>query len=99
LIILIAHSTQDNGPQIYTPVIKAYLKDQGQAIYDIEMKSEKTGSIYSLSGGRWFELSCARFALRSFSVGGLFIYIQFCDHKTDQVEKRWILKYSASEKE
>jgi CubicO group peptidase (beta-lactamase class C family) len=37
---LLIFTNSDNGPQIYTTIIKAYLKDQGQAIYDIEMKNQ-----------------------------------------------------------
>jgi CubicO group peptidase (beta-lactamase class C family) len=35
---LLIFTNSDNGPQIYTELVKAYLKEQGQAISDIEMK-------------------------------------------------------------
>jgi len=35
---IIIYTNSDNGPKLYTDILKAYLKDKGQAIIDIEMK-------------------------------------------------------------
>ena len=37
---LLIFTNSDNGPLIYTELVKAYLKEQGQAISDIEMKKQ-----------------------------------------------------------
>jgi len=37
---LLIFTNSDNGPLIYTELVKTYLKEQGQAISDIEIKKQ-----------------------------------------------------------
>ncbi|MFC0514053.1 serine hydrolase domain-containing protein [Mucilaginibacter angelicae] len=37
---LLIFTNSDNGSQLYAPLVKAYLKQQGQAILDIELKNQ-----------------------------------------------------------